>query len=195
MGRAAAHEARFHAIFFHHAAQVVDERQRDAARTRLEGKSVAHDSRIAQEAGHVLRHPQAVGRARDLRGAGNNLRRIADGIDFHDIIDIVALNLPGNAGEGNQIVGDHDDVVGVDRIGQREAQRSAGRLAVRSIGVAEGIGRGRGDHRDVDVHFAILNGLPAPAVRAQHAQAAHLALGAVVAQRPVHRAFDVMDHA
>ena len=55
---------------------------------------------------------------------------------------------------------------------------------MRSIGVAEGVGGRRGNHRDVDVHFAILDRLPAPAMRAQHSQAAHLALRAVVAQGP-----------
>ncbi len=175
--------------------QVVDERERDAARAGLERESIAHDAGIAQEARDKFGDPQAVGRARDLRRARNNLRRIADRVHFHHVVDVVALNLPRNAGERNQIVGDDDDVVGIDRIGQREAQRSAGGLAVRAVAVAEGIRGGRGDHRDVDVNFAILNRLPASAMRAQHAHAAHLALRAVVAQRAVHAAFDVMDDA
>ena len=64
---------------------------------------------------------------------------------------------------------------------------------MRTIGIAECIGSRRGNHRNVDVDFAVLNRLPAPAVRAQYAHAAHLALGAVVAQRAVHAAFNVMD--
>ena len=129
------------------------------------------------------------------RGAGDDLRRVADRGHLDHVVHVVALDLPGHAGEGNQVVGDHDDVVGVHGIGQREAERAARRLAQRAGGVAEGVGRGRGDDGDVDVHLAVLDRLPASAVRAQHAQAAHLALRAVVAQRPVHRALDVMDDA
>ena len=66
---------------------------------------------------------------------------------------------------------------------------------MRTVRIAEEIGGGRGNHRDVDVDFSILNRLVAAAMRTQHAHAAHLALRAVVAQRPVHRAFDVMDDA
>ena len=65
---------------------------------------------------------------------------------------------------------------------------------MRSVGVAEKIGGGRGDDRDVNMHFAVLNCLIAAAMGAQHAQAAHFALRAIVAEGPVHRAFDVMDH-
>ena len=89
--------------------------------------------------------------------------------DLDDVVDVVALNLPGNAREGNEVVGDDDDAVGVNRVGQRESERSAGRRTMRAIGVAEVVGRGRGDDRDVDVHLAILNRLPASTVRAQHA--------------------------
>jgi len=66
---------------------------------------------------------------------------------------------------------------------------------VRAVGVAEHVGSGGRDYRDVDVDFPILNRLPASAVRAQHAHAAHLALRAVVAQRAVQGAFDVVDDA
>ena len=64
-----------------------------------------------------------------------------------------------------------------------------------SVGVAEEVRSRSGDHGDVNVHFAILHGLPASAVRAQNAHAAHVAVGAVIAQRAVHAAFDVVDRA
>ena len=180
---------------FHHAREVVHEGQRDAACAGLEREAVAHDAAVAQEARNQLGNAQAVGTARDLRGAADDLRGIADGIDLDDVVHVVALDLPGNAGERNEIVGDDDDAVGVDGIGQREAQRAAGRLAVRAVGVAEEVGGGRGDDRDVDVDLAILHRLPASAVRAQHAQAAHVAVRAVVAERAVHAAFDVVHRA
>ena len=66
---------------------------------------------------------------------------------------------------------------------------------MRAIRVAEKIGGRGGDYGNVDVDFSILNCLVAAAMGAQHAHAAHLPLCAVVAQRPVHRAFDVMDDA
>ena len=85
-----------------------------------------HDSGFAQEASDKFGDAQAIGRARDLRGAGDDLRGIADGVDFDDVVDVVALDLPGNAGERNEIVGDDDDVVGVHGVSKRKAQRAAG---------------------------------------------------------------------
>ena len=126
---------------------------------------------------------------------GDNLGWVANGIDGHDVVDIVALNLPGNAGEGNQVVGHSDHLVGIDGIRERKAQRAAGRLAMRAVTVAKRVCGGRGNHGNIDVYFAVLNRLPAPAVRTQNAHAAHLPLRAVVAQRAIHAAFDVVDHA
>ncbi len=123
------------------------------------------------------------------------MRGIADGIDLDHVVNVVALDLPRNAGERNEIVGHHDDAIGVDGIGERESQRAAGRLAVRAVGIAEEVGGGRSDHRDVDVDLAILHRLPTSAVRAQHAQAAHVSVRAVIAERAVHAAFDVMHRA
>jgi hypothetical protein len=54
---------------------------------------------------------------------------------------------------------------------------------VRAVAVAEWVGRRRGDHGNVDVYLTVLNRLPASAVRAQHAHATHLAVGAVIAER------------
>ena len=64
---------------------------------------------------------------------------------------------------------------------------------MRAVGIPEEIRAGRRNYRNVNVHFAILNGLPAPAMRAQYAHAAHSALGAIVADRAVHAAFNVVD--
>ena len=107
---------------------------------------------------------QAVGRASDLGRARNNFRGIADRVHLNNVVDIVALNLPGHAREGNQIVGDDDNVVGVDRIGKRKAKGSASGFPVRAIAVAEDIRGRRRNDRDVNVNFSILNRLPAAAV-------------------------------
>ena len=64
---------------------------------------------------------------------------------------------------------------------------------MRPIGVAEGIGGRCCDHCDVNVNFTILNGLPAASMRTEHAHAAHFSLSAVIAERAVHAAFNVMD--
>ena len=51
--------------------------------SRLKRKSVFHDSRCPQELRYQLRDPQPIGRARNLRRAGNNFCRIANGSHFH----------------------------------------------------------------------------------------------------------------
>ena len=91
-----------------------------------------------------------------------------------------------------QVIGHHDNAIGVDGVGESKTQRAASRPAMRPVGVAEEIGRRRGDHRDIDMYFTVLYRLPAAAMRAQHAQPAHVPMGAVVAQRAIHAAFDVM---
>ena len=64
---------------------------------------------------------------------------------------------------------------------------------MRTISISKSI-RGRGcDDCDIDMNLAVLDRLPAASMRPQHAQATHFALCAVVAQRPVHAAFNVMN--
>jgi hypothetical protein len=62
-----------------------------------------------------------------------------------------------------------------------------------AVAVAERVGRGRGDHGNIDVNFAVLYRLPASTVGAQHSHATHLALRAIVAERAVHAALNVID--
>ena len=66
---------------------------------------------------------------------------------------------------------------------------------MRAVRIAEEISRGGGDDSNVDVDLAILNRLPAAAMRAQHARSAHVPVRAEVAQRPIQAAFDVMHRA
>ena len=66
---------------------------------------------------------------------------------------------------------------------------------MRAISIAKCVGRRGRDYRNIDVDFAILNRLPAAAMRPQHSHAAHLALRAVIPQWPVHRSFNVMNYA
>jgi hypothetical protein len=86
-------------------------------------------------------------------------------------------------------------VVGVERIDQAEAEAAARGGAVDAVGVAEGVAGGGGEDGDVDVDFVVLDGLPAAAVGAEDAEAAHFAGRAVVADGAVHGAFDVVDDA
>src|SRR5581483_8067078 len=102
--------------------------------------------------------------------------------DFDDVVDVVALDLPWHAGERNEVVGDNDDAVGVHGVGESKAEGAAGALAVGAVGVAEHVGRGSGDDGDVDVNFAILDGLEASAVRTKDTHSGHVALRAVVAK-------------
>ena len=68
-----------------------------------------------------------------------------DGVDLDHVVNVVALDLPGNARERNEIVGHDDDAVGIDGIGEGNSQRTACRRSVRAIGVAEEVGCGRGN--------------------------------------------------
>ena len=142
LGRSAAHEAGLHSRLLHHLLEIADKRQRNSARTRLEREAIMHDARIAQETRYKLGDAQAIWRARNLRCARDDFRRIADGVDLNHIIHVVSLNLPRDAREGNQVVRDDDDVVRVDRICQRETQKTAGGLALGAIAVAERVGWG-----------------------------------------------------
>src|SRR5579862_2590768 len=63
-----------------------------------------------------------------------------------------------------------------------------------TIAVAKQIGRWRGDDRDVDVNFFVLDCLPPSPMRPQNSRAAHPALGTIIAQRPVHAPLDVIDY-
>ena len=170
-----ADEPRLHAGLLHHLLQVDGEGESDASGARLEGEAVPHDARVAHEPRHQLGQEEAVGALGDLGGAGDDLARVSDLIHLHHAVHVVALDLPWDGGEGHEVVGDHDDLVGVEGVGQGEVEGAARRRAVHAVGVPERVGAGGGDDGDVHVHLAVLDGLPAPAVGAQDAQAAHLA--------------------
>src|SRR5665811_1964731 len=95
-------------------------------------------------------------RQRDLRCAGNDLARIPDRGYLDYIVDVVALDLPWNAGERNETVGHDDDPVRVKGICQGKTQRTAGRFPMGAVGVAEHVCARCGDHGDVDVDFAVI---------------------------------------
>src|SRR5579862_3550989 len=86
-------------------------------------------------------------------------------------------------------------MVGIQRIRQREAQRPTSRLAMRSVAISERIRRRSGNYSNVNVNFTVLDRLPTASMRTQNARAAHLSLCTVIAERTVHAAFDVIDHA
>ncbi len=184
---------RGHALGAHQLGEIHGEGEGGAAGPRLEGEAVAHDPGLGAETRGELGDPPAVGALGDPRRPGDDLGRVADRVHLDDEVDVVALDLPGQAGEGHQVVGDHDDLFGVDRIGEGETEQPAGRRTVDAVGVAEEIGGGGGDDRHVDVDLAVLDRLPAAAVRPQDAEPAHLAGRTVGAQGSVHGAFDVVD--
>jgi len=193
--RAPTHEARCDARLFHHRLEVLHECQRDAACARLERKTIAQNARTFEEVCHQFADAQPIRRSCDLRGAADDLRRITNTWYFDDVIHIVALDLPRHGRERHEVIGDYEYTVRVHRIRQREAQRSAGALAVGAVGIAEHIRRRRGDYCDINVHFAVLDCLEASTMRAQHTESSHVALRAIVAKRAIHAAFDVMHHA
>ncbi len=81
-----------------------------------------HDAGGRDEPRHILRDQQAIGALGDFGRAGDDQRGIANRFDFDDVVHVVALDLPGDAGEGHQVVCHHDHAVGVHRIGQRESE-------------------------------------------------------------------------
>ena len=87
---------------------------------------------------------------------------VAGALHLDDIVHELALDLPRDARERNEIVRDNDDVIGIDRIGQGKSQRAAGRGPMGAVAVAERVGAGRGDNGDVDLDLAILHRLPNP---------------------------------
>ena len=192
---AAADEAGLDLPLAHVVAEVDGEAEGGAAGAGLEAEAVAHDADVADELGGHFGDHQAVGALGQLGGAGDDLARVADLVEDDDLVHVVALNLPRHAGERHEVVGHHDHVVGVQRIDQAEAEAAARGRAVDAVGVAEGVAGRGGEDGDVDVDLAILDGLPAAAVGAEDAEAAHLAGGAVVAERAVHAALDVVDDA
>ena len=97
--------------------------------------------------------------------------------------------------ERQEIVRYDDDLVRVERIGRREAERPAGGRPRAPVRVPEGVRRRRRDEGDVDVKVAVLNRAGAPAVRAEHARLLHSAERARAADRAVHRALDMRDDA
>ena len=118
LSRAATDEPRFHAPFQHHVLEVLDKCQRDPARAGLEREAVAHNPCLAQEARHELGDAQPVGRTSDLSRAGYDPCGIADRINLYDEVNVVTLDLRGNARERNQVVSHNNDLIGVDGIGQ-----------------------------------------------------------------------------
>jgi hypothetical protein len=65
----------------------------------LEGEAVAQDSRITKETGDHLSNQQPVWGTRDLGGAGDDLRRIANRRHLDDKINVISLDLSRNARE------------------------------------------------------------------------------------------------
>src|SRR6185369_2570585 len=117
LGRSTAHKACFHAVFFHHRLEILNKRQGDTTSTGLKRESILHYAGLPQETRNEFGNTQAIWRTRDLSSARDNFRRVANRLNFDDIVHVVSLNVPGNARERNQIVSDDDDVIGVDGIG------------------------------------------------------------------------------
>ena len=175
-GGAAANEAGFYSCCDHHFAQIGGEGQGRAACARLKRETVLHDACRPDEFRGQLGDVQPVRRAGEPRGARNDFRRVAHLIHLHHVIDILPHDLPRHTGKRHQVIGDDNRPVRIEGIGQTEAEESARRRTPVAGGVAKGIGGRGGDDGNVDVDLAILHGLPAAAMTAQHRGAVHLAL-------------------
>ena len=183
----------FPAAFFQDITKINPDGKRRTACTCLIGKAVMNDAGfIAKLCGH-LGNEQPVGTFGDLCGSRENLFRNPHLIHFNHIIHIVAVDLPWDTRERHQIVGNNNNLVGILRIGQGKAQQTTCSGPSVAGCIAKRVGRGCSNHSDVDLHFAVLNGLIPSAVRAQYAKPFHFAFGSKFTQRTVHAAFDMMD--
>jgi len=195
-GRPAADEIGHHARLVHEFAHIFDKGERNPAGAGLKAEmGIGHEARLADKAGGILGDEKTGGRTGDLGRARDDLARVADGVDHHDIIDVAALDAPGMAGKIHKVIGHHHHLVGEERVGQSEAERAAGGGAVDAVGVAMAVGAGRRDESDIDVEIAVLEGAVAAAMRAQHRGLFHFAQRAGAADGAVHRALNMGDHA
>ena len=153
-GDAAGGEGSLNLVPHHHVHQELGRGQRRAASAGLEGEAVLQKSRVANHIHRALGHHQAHGVAGDLGGAGHDALGVADGGNLHHVVDINLRDRPAQQRIGHQVVGDHDDLLGIHRVREGVAQASAGGGAELAGAVAHGIRRGRGDESHVNGRVA-----------------------------------------
>jgi len=129
------------------------------------------------------------GRARD------NLRRVAKGVDFDDVVYFALANTDGSGRKWDQVVGDGDDLVSIPGIGVGVAQGAASRRAVNSIQVAGDVAAWCGNERGVDRHFPGSQRPSASAMAAHNYGAVQLSLADHFGDETVHTCLDPGDYA
>ena len=148
-GDASQAEAALHALGEHDVLEEAGRRQGRAAGPGLEGEALLQEPRVLDDPGRVGGHHQPHRVPGDAGGAGDDARRVADGLHLHHIVHIDLGNGPVQQGVGDQAVGDDHHLFGVHGVRRRVAQASAGGLAVLAGAVAHGVRAGGGDEGHV----------------------------------------------
>ena len=91
------------------------------------------DPRLIAELCCPFGQQQTVGALCDFRGPADDLFRDTDLIHHHDVIHEISVDLPGDAGKGDQVVGHHDHLVGILAVGQCKTQQTAGCRTIHAI--------------------------------------------------------------
>ena len=200
-GDAAGGEGTLNLLLHHHVHQELGRCQGRAARAGLEGEAVLQQTRVSDHIHRTLGHHQTHGIAGDLGGAGHDALGVADGGHLHHVINVNLRDRPAQQRIGHQVVGDHDDLLGVHRVREGVAQASAGGGAELAGAIAHGIGCGCGDEGHVDGRVAQGDVPGTAAVGAEVHRLVHQALGDASAQSgghviridlAHHAAFDVL---
>ena len=132
---------------------------------------------VDHELGAVIRHHDLADVGGRFRGAGSDLRRVADGVDHAHVIHMDHGNAGRHVGERHQAVGDGDYLIRVLRVHDRVGQNAAVALAAVGLHVAVLVAGRRADERDVDMDLAGLDGADAAAVGAHDRQITELSCG------------------
>ena len=163
-GDAAKGEARLHAaalhLLFH---------KTGAGRGRRAGAGLHREARfkVAGMLDHVRRiagDHQLARVAGDARRADADFRRVAHALHLHDVVHLVLHQAGGHIRKRHQFFRKQHHLAGKVRVHHGVAQRTAARFAVRAVGVAKLIAARHAKKRHVDVQFAVLEQLHAPAV-------------------------------
>ena len=146
-----------------------------AAGAGLEREAVTQKPGILDDPRRRLCHDEGNGIARHARGAGHDPRRIADGVDLHDVVHIDLRDRPAGQRIFRQLIGDDDHLFCVHRVRERISKTAAGGSAVLSRAVSHAVGAWRGDKGHIDGGDAQRNIARAAAVRTELDRLVHQA--------------------
>ena len=151
-----------------------------------------HGEIVFEIAGSDYRVRRILGDEQLLRVLGEAGRAAHDAvgiayvIDLYDVIHLAFGDAEGGVGEGNEVIGDYDALIGIERIELGIAQGAAAgaflAVPVVAVGVAVGIAGGSAEERDVYMQLAGFDGRRPAAVGAEYDGEIHETVGDGVTQ-------------